>query len=226
MRGIVLLAMVVLVGSAHGDEWALVWSDEFAVDGRPDPKKWGYEEGFNRNREARYYTPKNARVERGVLVIEARKEHLDLPPARGGRVRTRAEYTSASLTTRRKAAWTYGKVEVRAKLPIGRGTWPAIWLLGQDIDRAGWPKCGEIDGDRELEPLDLGLELATAAVVGGAGRVVPLSPAVVGGLADAQLAADVRDGQPLGQLAVGVLEHAGDPVGGPSLLHGPLLGPV
>jgi beta-glucanase (GH16 family) len=56
-----------------------------------------------------------------------------------------AEYTSASLVTRGKAAWKYGKIEVRAKLPAGRGTWPAIWTLGTNIREVGWPACGEID---------------------------------------------------------------------------------
>src|SRR5262249_39287013 len=64
---------------------------------------------------------------------------------RKGPTRESAEYTSASLTTRGKAAWTYGRIEVRAKLPSGRGTWPAIWTLGTNIDDVGWPRCGEID---------------------------------------------------------------------------------
>jgi beta-glucanase (GH16 family) len=150
MRRTALLALALLAGTARGDDWTLVWSDEFATDGRPDPAKWGYEEGFVRNNEAQYYTPKNARVERGVLVIEARKEHLTGLPARpgggrrsGGRAET--QYTSASLTTRGKASWTYGKIEARAKIPTGRGTWPAIWLLGTNVDEVGWPRCGEID---------------------------------------------------------------------------------
>jgi beta-glucanase (GH16 family) len=145
MARLLLMALALMAIPARGDEWTLVWSDEFDVDGRPDPAKWGYEEGFIRNHEAQFYTPKNARVERGVLVIEARKERLTATKKGGGRGRTFAEYTSASLTTRGKAAWTYGKIEVRAKLPTGRGTWPAIWLLGRDIDKVGWPKCGEID---------------------------------------------------------------------------------
>src|SRR5262249_29263126 len=152
MRPTALLALslALLAGTARGDDWTLVWSDEFATDGRPDPAKWGYEEGFIRNNEAQYYTPKNARVERGVLVIEARKEHLTGLPARpggGGRSggRTETQYTSASLTTQGKASWTYGKIEARAKLPTGRGTWPAVWLLGTNVDEVGWPRCGEID---------------------------------------------------------------------------------
>jgi len=118
--------------------WELVWSDEFDQDGLPDPEKWTHEEGFVRNREKQYYTrehAENARVEDGLLVIEARKE----PYAEG------AEYTSASVTTKGKATWTYGRIEVRAKLPSGKGTWPAIWMLGTNIDEVGWPDCGEID---------------------------------------------------------------------------------
>ncbi|NLH16456.1 MAG: DUF3472 domain-containing protein [Phycisphaerae bacterium] len=121
----------------RGDEtWKLVWNDEFDRNGRPDPAKWGYEKGFVRNNEKQYYTqdrPENARVENGNLVIESRKEQFD-----------KGEYTSASLITRGKAEWVYGRIEVRAKLPTGRGTWPAIWMLG--VNRSiGWPACGEID---------------------------------------------------------------------------------
>jgi beta-glucanase (GH16 family) len=135
-------------------EWKLVWSDEFDRLGAPDPAKWNYEVGFIRNGEAQYYTRdrrENARVENGMLVIEARKERFKNPafdPAAQGRRRWRggefAEYTSASLTTRGKASWTYGRIEVRAKLPAARGTWPAIWTLGTNFDR-NWPACGEID---------------------------------------------------------------------------------
>lgn len=117
--------------------WTLVWADEFDREGLPDPEKWSYEEGFIRNHELQYYTSgrqENARVEDGNLVIEARRESFG-----------EAEYTSASLTTRGKASWRYGRVEVRAKLPTGRGMWPAIWMLGTNIDEVGWPECGEID---------------------------------------------------------------------------------
>ena len=113
----------------------LVWSDEFDRDGLPDAGKWEYETGFVRNKERQYYTksrPENARIENGLLVIEARRE-----PFEG------AEYTSASLTSR--ASWTYGRIEVRARLPKGRGTWPAIWTLGTNRRDVGWPACGEID---------------------------------------------------------------------------------
>jgi beta-glucanase (GH16 family) len=115
-------------------DWTLVWSDEFDRAGAPDPAKWGYERGFVRNRERQYYTVdrrENARIEDGRLVIEARKEAYD-----------KADITSASLTTRGTTNWTYGRFEVRAKVPAGRGTWPAIWMLGV---KGGWPRCGEID---------------------------------------------------------------------------------
>jgi len=136
--------------------WKLVWSDEFDKPGLPDPAKWNYETGFIRNHEAQYYTrdrKENARVENGMLIIEARKEPFRNPaydPAatnsrNWNRSREFAGYTSASLTTRDRASWTYGRIEVRAKLPAGRGVWPAIWTLGTNIQQAGWPACGELD---------------------------------------------------------------------------------
>lgn len=152
MSPALLLALALAAASPPGDSWTLVWSDEFTTNGLPDPSKWNYEEGFLRNREAQYYTranPSNARVENGLLIIEARKEHLTNLPAPKGRgarsTRRETDYTSASLITQGKESWTYGRIEVRAKLPTGRGTWPAIWMLGTNIDQAGWPKCGEID---------------------------------------------------------------------------------
>lgn len=141
---------------AWAGNWKLVWSDEFDKPGLPDPAKWNYEEGFVRNNEAQYYTRdrgENARVENGMLIIEARKERFPNPSydpdakekKTGRHGREFAEYTSASLTTLGKAGWTYGRIEVRAKLPPGRGTWPAIWTLGTNIHQVGWPVCGEID---------------------------------------------------------------------------------
>jgi len=122
--------------------WQLVWSDEFDYQGLPDPAKWDYEEGFVRNGESQYYTRvrrENARVENGQLILECRHEHFT--PAGHAPV----EYTAASLITRNKFSWQYGRLEVRAKLPRGRGVWPAIWTLGTNIDQVGWPACGEVD---------------------------------------------------------------------------------
>jgi len=154
MRKVILTALAFfLSGVAQAGQWQLVWSEEFDRDGLPDPSRWTYEEGFVRNQEAQYYTrerAENARVERGVLILEARKEQFPNPRFEAGsaswqRGRQFAEYTSASVTTEGKAAWRYGRIEVRAKLPTGRGTWPAIWMLGVNRREAGWPRCGEID---------------------------------------------------------------------------------
>ena len=116
--------------------WKLVWSDEFDTPGLVDPKKWSYEEGMLRNGEKQFYTrarKENCRVENGMLIITAIKEK-----GPGGR----GDYTSASIETKGLASWTYGRIEMRAKLPQGRGTWPAFWTLG---NQGGWPSCGEID---------------------------------------------------------------------------------
>ena len=117
--------------------WTLVWSDEFEEAGMPDPEKWVYEEGYIRNDEKQYYTKarkENCRVENGKLVIEARKDNFEGKPI-----------TSASITTEGKQSFLYGRIEARAKIPTGRGTWPAIWTLGENIREVGWPKCGELD---------------------------------------------------------------------------------
>jgi beta-glucanase (GH16 family) len=121
-----------------GGSYQLVWSDEFDSTGLPDSTKWDYDTGGNGwgNNELEYYTnarSANARLENGHLVIEARKE-----PFNG------SAYTSARLVTRGKAKWTYGKFEIRAKIPSGRGTWPAIWLLSA-AQPMTWPDDGELD---------------------------------------------------------------------------------
>ena len=150
-RPLLLLALSLAfsVSVLHAVEWEPVWSDEFNYQGLPDPTKWDYEDGFMRNHEAQFYTRarlENASVENGCLIIEARKEHFpipaDSPNAQG---RKFADYTSASLITKGKQNWTYGRLEMRAKLPQGRGVWPAFWTLGEDLGKIGWPACGEID---------------------------------------------------------------------------------
>lgn len=147
----VWLAFGWMACAAQAADWKLVWSDEFDKPGLPDPAKWDYETGFVRNHEAQFYTKErleNARVENGLLVIEARKEKWPNPafnPANTNRGPEFAEYTSASLRTLGKASWTYGKIEVRAQVPAARGVWPAIWTLGTNMHQVGWPTCGEID---------------------------------------------------------------------------------
>jgi beta-glucanase (GH16 family) len=127
-------SLQVTVATALG----LVWSDEFNTNGAPDPAKWGYDLGGGGygNNELEYYTnrPENVIVENGVLKIKAIKENYN-----------GSAYTSARLLSKGKFAFKYGKVEVSAKLPAGVGTWPAIWMLGNNISTAGWPDCGEID---------------------------------------------------------------------------------
>jgi len=122
-------------------EYQLVWSDEFNYSGLPDSKKWSYDTDGNAsgwgNNEAQFYTSarlKNAEVKDGNLYINAIKEDFE------GK-----KYTSARLVTKSKGDWLYGKFEIRAKLPDGRGMWPAIWMLPTDLNLWGWPASGEID---------------------------------------------------------------------------------
>ncbi|HYO24419.1 MAG TPA: glycoside hydrolase family 16 protein, partial [Lacipirellulaceae bacterium] len=124
----------------------LVWFDEFDADGRPDPAKWTYERGFVRNEELQWYRPDNARCTGGVLVIEGRKERIPNPRYQQGsrqwqRNREYAEYTSSSLLTRGIADWQYGRFEMRGRIDVRQGLWPAWWTLGH----GDWPACGEID---------------------------------------------------------------------------------
>ena len=122
----------------------LVWYDEFDLDGLPNAGKWNYDEGDGcphmcgwGNNELQHYTThrmENARVENGSLIIEAHREPAGV-----------CGYSSARLTSKHKGDWTYGKVVVRAKLPAGRGVWPAIWMLPTDWSYGGWPASGEID---------------------------------------------------------------------------------
>lgn len=117
-----------------------IWADEFNNNGAPDPQKWGYAIGTGNNgwgnAEAQYYTNRlqNVEVSNGTLKIRAIKENHQ-----------GSAYTSARILTKGKFAFRYGRIEVRAKLPAGVGTWPAIWMLGGNIASAGWPASGEID---------------------------------------------------------------------------------
>lgn len=116
--------------------WVLAWSDEFDRTGSPDPAVWTHESGYLRNNEDQYYTDRleNSRVEDGKLIIEARNDSWQGRPI-----------TSASVITSGKKSFLYGRIEVRARIPTGRGTWPAAWMLGENAEVRGWPDCGEID---------------------------------------------------------------------------------
>jgi beta-glucanase (GH16 family) len=134
-------------GTTGSGAFELVWADEFDREGRPDPTKWSYEHGFVRNEELQWYRPENARVEHGELVIEARRERVANPEfdstSSDFRYNRRyAEYTSASLLTKGLASWQYGRFEMRARIDVRPGMWPAFWTLGE---QGFWPASGEID---------------------------------------------------------------------------------
>lgn len=117
--------------------WELIWRDEF--DGPTlNRDNWVVETGAGGwgNNELQFYTdrPENLRIEDGMLVIEARQEDY-----RGSR------YTSARLKTQYKQTFQFGRIEARMKLPIGKGIWPAFWMLGETLPTEGWPRAGEID---------------------------------------------------------------------------------
>jgi beta-glucanase (GH16 family) len=145
VAGIACIAFaVLLVGcTANGADdsrgWELVWSDEF--DGQAlDRSKWEFEVNASGggNRELQYYVTNNLSVRDGFLTIEARQERYTGPAG------TR-DYTSSRIRTRRKGDWLYGRIEVRAKLPKGKGIWPAIWMMPTDNHYGPWPNSGEID---------------------------------------------------------------------------------
>jgi len=127
--------------------YKLVWSDEFDVDGRPNTANWRYEQGFVRNEEAQWYQQDNARVEGGLLIIEARREQKANPNYQAGstdwkRNRQYAEYTSSSLNTSGQHSWQFGRFEMRGRIDTRAGMWPAWWTLGNSGE---WPSNGEID---------------------------------------------------------------------------------
>lgn len=127
----------------------LVWSDEFNVDGRPDPANWTYETGYVRNHEAQWYRPESAEVRDGCLVITGEHHDQPLPNPRGaggrfgfGGDNRPIEYTSACLITKGLHSFQFGRIEARVKAPLMEGSWPAFWTLGVSEN---WPSCGEID---------------------------------------------------------------------------------
>lgn len=146
MRFLWFIFLLIIVSScsapakiAADNDWKLYWNEEFNYKGLPDSTKWNYDVGGHGwgNNELQYYTKasmKNVEVSNGTLKLKAIQERMD-----------NHDYTSARLLTKDKADFTYGKIEIRAKLPPGRGLWPAIWMLGSNIKTVPWPECGEID---------------------------------------------------------------------------------
>ena len=130
------ISVTVTVSSTAG----LTWSDEFDGSGAPDATKWGYDIGTGGggwgNNELEYYTNRssNVSVSNGTLKITAIKENY-----------SGSNYTSARMLSQNKFSFKYGRIEIRAKLPVGVGTWPAIWMLGNSISSTAWPACGEVD---------------------------------------------------------------------------------
>jgi len=128
--------------ASGGKTWTFgttpVWQDEFDYEGRPDAARWGYDTGGAGwgNHELQYYTDReaNAFVGDGLLTIIARRQKAG-----------KNAYTSARLVSRGKGDFQYGRVEFRARLPVARGTWPALWMLPTENRYGGWPHSGEID---------------------------------------------------------------------------------
>ena len=137
----IILLSITLFACQSGDKYQLVWSDEFDYTGLPDSTKWSFDTLGNAwnwgNNELQHYTSnriENAEVHNGHLIIKAHHEDGFPQP-----------YTSARLITKEKGDWLYGRIEVRAKVPGGKGAWPAIWMLPTDWEYGNWPKSGEID---------------------------------------------------------------------------------
>jgi beta-glucanase (GH16 family) len=177
--GCLLTAAVAAAQARTG--WTLVWADEFGgADGSsPDPAKWVFDVGATGwgNRELQHYTsrPDNVRIEKGLLVIEAKRESYQ-----------GSDYTSGRLKTLGKGSWTYGRVEARIKIPRTQGIWPAFWMLGQNIASARWPNCGEIDIMENIgrEPGIVHGTLHGPGYSGGAGIGGPFSLPGSGAFAD------------------------------------------
>jgi len=157
-NGYILYVSVIVLGSAcshrsipsanyRNEGFRLVWADEFSKDGRPDTANWKYETGFVRNEELQWYQPENARCENGILIIEAKRvletNPRYTPNSTDWRTnRKEIHYTSSCLLTRGKHQWQYGRFEMRARIDISSGMWPAWWTLGTG---GRWPGNGEID---------------------------------------------------------------------------------
>lgn len=128
-------------------EWELIWEENFNNDGAVDSTVWNYEYGFVRNNELQWYQPQNAYCKNGILIIEGKYEktnnsYYEANSSDWRKKRAYSSYTSSSINTRGKQEFLYGRIEVKAKIPIQTGAWPAIWTLGREME---WPSNGEID---------------------------------------------------------------------------------
>lgn len=140
MKLVTIFIVLVMLNASCKKQPQLIWSDEFDYTGQPDSSRWNYQVGNGcpglcgwGNNEEEYYTDniENIHIENGVLIINA--------------IRLDSIWTSARITTKGKFNFTFGRIEFRAKLPGGIGTWPALWMLNGKMDEIGWPKAGEID---------------------------------------------------------------------------------
>ncbi len=132
MRKIAFLLLIPVVGFSQAKKGRLIWEENF--NGKSlDEKVWNFELGDHGwgNHERQMYTANNHVVKDGMLIITAKKEG--------------DKYTSTRITTAGKKEFKYGYMEARAKLPVGKGIWPAFWMLGSNIGKVGWPMAGEID---------------------------------------------------------------------------------
>ena len=129
------------------DGYKLVWTDEFNEDGPPNTGKWSFEKGFVRNEELQWYQAENVWCKNGLLIIEGRKELKPNPGYKAGNSdwrmnRENIAYTASSINTAGKHTWMYGRFEMRGRIDISKGLWPAWWTLGVT---GRWPSNGEID---------------------------------------------------------------------------------
>jgi beta-glucanase (GH16 family) len=133
--------------SSPQSDYTLVWAEEFDNDGSVDETTWNFENGFIRNEELQWYQKENATINNGILIIEARKENKPTPYYDPNSIywqerRQTIEYSSAALNTKGKKNWTFGRFELKARIPVANGIWPAWWTLGEEKE---WPAGGEID---------------------------------------------------------------------------------
>jgi len=149
----------------RAQEWELVWNDEFDRSGKPDESFWSFEQGFIRNRELQWYQEDNAWCGDGLLIIEGKRQKVkntgyDEKSEDWRYNRKFASYTASSVKTEGKKEFLYGRFEIRARIPVAGGSWPAIWTLGREME---WPSCGEIDLMEFYRIKDLPHILANAA---------------------------------------------------------------